>query len=492
MKICSPIRRKGEQMKRAGKSFGAVAAAFALILATAASAGAVTVNDNTVGPGPVGANCAHPDFSSIGAAAAAAFPGAQILVCAGEYTEGVLANKQLSFRGPQAGVDARTRATTPAQEAIVRNETGDGIDVSSSGVSIDGFTFTTASGNAGIGLRAGNTATRIENDVFSEIAAGYAVNGIFEAPTLRHNLVTGSRIGFESNTKPATAAHVEANRFVDTAWYDVNFIEGGFGILVAENVRSGGEGNFAVLFKSTGANVRGNRVEGAGSSAVYLGGGNTSTTVSGNTFANLPGASGVSIANEFGDGRNSQPRITGNTLTGDKRGVNLGAASASGVVEAHFNRIVGNSTAGIANASGAPVNAERNWWGCNGGPGQPGCDTVATMPGSGVDFDPWLVLGLTATPATVLAGGGQSQLVADLTHDSTGKAVGAGFPDGTPIAFAEPTALGTVSPSSAGTSAGTAASVFTAGAATGTADLTATLDGQVVHAPVAIEAAPSE
>ena len=55
-----------------------------------------------------------------------------------------------------------------------------------------------------------------------------------------------------------------------------------------------------------------------------------------------------------------------------------------------YNRIVGNDE-GIF--STAPVvNAENNWFGCNGGPGAAGCDTAAAP----VDADPWLTLTITA------------------------------------------------------------------------------------------------
>jgi len=50
------------------------------------------------------------------------------------------------------------------------------------------------------------------------------------------------------------------------------------------------------------------------------------------------------------------------------------------------NNIEGNCV-GLYNEAGNPqLNAEYNWWGCNGGPGAAGCDTVS----GNADFDPWL------------------------------------------------------------------------------------------------------
>ncbi len=197
----------------------------------------------------------------------------------------------------------------------------------------------------------------------------------------------------------------------------------------------------------------------------------------------------------------SNPKLTlsGNTITG---------ASVAGIaplrddsttgdprVVTHFNRIVGNAV-GLDNAGAGTgglggvgsVDAEDNWWGCNEGPGEPGCDTIAEeVPGS-VDSSPWLVLGLAATPSTIYKELGQSQLRADLTHDSNGSVAGSGFPDNTPVAFA--TDLGSVAPASDATVDGRAWSVLSAGSTLGTADVTAALDGETVHAAVEIVEPP--
>ncbi len=51
----------------------------------------------------------------------------------------------------------------------------------------------------------------------------------------------------------------------------------------------------------------------------------------------------------------------------------------------HNNVIKGNNV-GANGLIGTVVNAENNWWGCNKGPNQPGCDTATGT----VDFTPWL------------------------------------------------------------------------------------------------------
>jgi hypothetical protein len=53
-----------------------------------------------------------------------------------------------------------------------------------------------------------------------------------------------------------------------------------------------------------------------------------------------------------------------------------------------------------------------NWWGCNEGPNEEGCDTIA---GTGmVDANPWLVLRLAADPTLLVVDSGPSLLTADL------------------------------------------------------------------------------
>ncbi len=68
-------------------------------------------------------------------------------------------------------------------------------------------------------------------------------------------------------------------------------------------------------------------------------------------------------------------------------------------LDVNFNRISGN-TVGLENASDSAVDAENNFWGCNGGPlGGVGCDTTGGTGVGLIDADPWLqVTGITATP----------------------------------------------------------------------------------------------
>lgn len=112
---------------------------------------------------------------------------------------------------------------------------------------------------------------------------------------------------------------------------------------------------------------------------------------------------------------------SGNDITGWQNGFYLGACTSgctSGTIHsftAHHNRIVGNG-AGATNETTIAANFENNWWGCNEGPGSPGCDPVS----GDVDADPWLMLTLNANPSSLYSNQ-TVQLEASLNWNSDGQ-----------------------------------------------------------------------
>jgi hypothetical protein len=178
----------------------------------------------------------------------------------------------------------------------------------------------------------------------------------------------------------------------------------------------------------------------------------------------------VLLTTFFGPG--TQATLESNQILDSTIGVAHGYDSSdTTVVDAAFNRIVGNDTGLINTSASVTTQAENNWWGCNGGPGAAGCDTVSGM----TDVDPWLVLRLLPPVGNVAP----VDLVADLTQNSDGADVsGLGsFPDGVGVTFT--TTNGTVTPAVPVTSNGTATtSLDTVG---GPATVTATLDNQTVE-----------
>ena len=181
--------------------------------------------------------------------------------------------------------------------------------------------------------------------------------------------------------------------------------------------------------------------------------------------------------------------LASNTLTENVRGLRTiqvgGAANPAPDVIAHFNRIVGNSAFGVQNDSTDALDAENNWWGCNEGPNQPGCDKTG---GTGaVDSDPWLVLRIDADPDAVDTSE-TSEVTADLRQSSDGTDVGSGFPDGVRVEFA--TTFGTVTPPVDETESAIAQTQFSS-SAPGAAIVSATLDNETVSTgPIAVDEPP--
>jgi CSLREA domain-containing protein len=164
--------------------------------------------------------------------------------------------------------------------------------------------------------------------------------------------------------------------------------------------------------------------------------------------------SGANIGFQWLAGSNfsgNQPVVvTANTITNNGTGV---LVQSQGVANIRFNRIVGNTT-GLNNVDGI-VTAENNWWGCNAGPGNAGCDSVTGI----ADFNPWVVLGVSASPTSVNPGG-TSTVTADMTRNSDGNPHGGAST--LPLPNASFTATnGTMSPTSNSFTSGQSQSTFT-------------------------------
>ena len=209
----------------------------------------------------------------------------------------------------------------------------------------------------------------------------------------------------------------------------------------------------------------------------------TGNSVSDNRgVASVDGSTSAGILASTFFGAGTAGTVNSNLLSSNSVGIAIGFMADTTVLDASFNRIVGNDT-GLHSTSTAAVTAEQNWWGCNAGPSDGACDDVSGNP-TVPDFDPWLVLSLMADPTTV-AVNGTSDLTADLNRDSDGGAAAGTVPDGTPVDFSS--APGTVNPAVASTTAGEAASTFTAPPAPGSATVSANVDNETVDETIQVE-----
>jgi len=243
----------------------------------------------------------------------------------------------------------------------------------------------------------------------------------------------------------------------------------------------------------TGSTLSNNTANGGGGAIEFVEGPNgsgnlsvTTSTFSGNTAVISGG--GISATLETG----ATFTISGSTFTGNRvtEGAGLGggiSAETSGTVTVSDSRFVGNSAPG--GGTGAAIDAStagtltNNWWGCNGGPGATGCDTVQAGGGGTDTFNPWLVLSISANP-TQIEPSGTSTLTADLTHNSNSVG-GFSVPNGTAVTFGG-TLDSSVNPTNTTLTSGQATSTYTAGSTPGAGTGTAAVDNQTVSTTINI------
>jgi Right handed beta helix region/RTX calcium-binding nonapeptide repeat (4 copies) len=497
---------------RATRIAAICAALAAGLLAPQAASAIEVVNDDTTtaDAGPFGA-CGTRDHSTLQAAHDNADPGETIAVCEGIYNTGddatplVAVSKSVTFLGPQAGVDARERTGQP--EALLQDEEG-AFNVQADDVTIDGFTVedTTDMSSQGTGIFLSGTKSdqHVVNNIVRDNIFGLYLNSNGQNQTVvHHNL-------FENNNESGSAAGngiygdqntdnvlIDANRFVDHVNTGVQLTHTtgvNSDVIISNNEMENTNAdpalneNRILLSKTDGATVEGNTFTDNANNAIQLLGEAKNIGIVGNEINN-PGFSGIRIrdcdAGSCGTaiGPNSNVSVIGNTLLSGEFGINVGDHGYAGTLEAHANRIVGNTVGIQFDDAGEDANAQDNWWGCNEGPASADCDPIEGAGAAAVDFDPWLVLGLVADP-TVIPTGGSSELNAAL---SSANGIPSEFPD-TQIAFG--TNLGTVATPQE-LLGGEASSTLTAGSTAGTATVSTTLDNETVTTPVQIDAPPA-
>jgi parallel beta-helix repeat protein len=418
-------------------------------------------------------------------------PGDTIEVAAGTYNERATVDVGVILRGAQAGVDARSRDSVADSAKSVIAGVDVGLDVTAQ-ATIDGFDIRGSSASAttppGIDLENGpgvDGGHRIRNNVLEDLRSGVRVFTDAAGPQteLSHNVMRDNVLhGVEGDSVTVNDLVIDENDFNGNLDLAVNLQPvSGSGVALTGN-RSTGDKGLLTLQNVPGILVDRNAVTDSTGSAVTLLAGTSDARITGNAISGAA-ADGIAI-----QGTSNSPTITGNTVTGNGRGIFAGNATYSGPFEVHFNRIAGNAGGGLVSEDGDPIDAEDNWWGCNAGPAQPGCDAVPPPAvGQAPDHHPWLQLRLQAAPGSIPAGGSVSVLTADLTRNSEGEELGSiAFP-ATPVAFA--TTLGSAA-TPRSTFGGAATSTLTSGSGGGTAQVTATLDNQSANASVTIEPPP--
>ena len=368
---------------------------------------------------------------------------------------------------------------------------------------VDGFVF---SGNQnGWGLRTEGESGTIDY-------AGYRI---------RNNIFTGNRVGmylrdgrdtvvsnnlFQDSGAPGSAepnghgiyaddsaidVTISDNRFRDNA-FSLSLVPGpgdASNVTYSRNVsiNDAHDLNFNGV---DGLDIIDNTMVGGAEGAISLvGSGLDNVLIEGNRITEK-GSYGINL-NTYGAPENGKVTIRENTILrtratdgGAGMAITLANNSISEQLTIVKNRIVDSAKIGLRNRETTKVDARRNWWGCNLGPGTEGCDSVVAQD-SGLTpaFAPWLTLSLslrdTATPP--VPAGGSATLFARVANLSAGGLADGPFFRRAPARFASEPAGGTLNPVTTllSTNAVTATSAFTAGPRP--TEWSVTVDHQIVR-----------
>lgn len=398
-------------------------------------------------------------FCTITAAVDAAGDGDTINVAAGTYPESVVIDKaNLTVKGPQFGVDPTVAGarTVEANEAII---TGDGANDYSVRIGSD------------VAATAGGTGVTFDGFLLRGETGAPTTRAVYanrDNPTISNNIIEVDY--FAGDGIFLVGEHDPFN--IDSATISQNYLKGNVtSVRAAIRVDSYG----GVTIKNVA--ISGNKVEATGANFYAQGvmlarstGTGVVVSLVSITDNHLEGVGGAGYAIDiFNDGV-EDVTITGNTMDPWMDGLFLRAGVDATAITINCNNIFGN-TWGVYNLGNGVLDAENNWWGCNAGPGAAGCDPVS----ANVDTNPWLVLNISANPASIGVGGSTSTITADMTRNSDGvDTSGLGYiPDGTEINFATNRgsvgSLTTTKTTTNGKAQATLTSSTTAGTATVTA-----------------------
>ncbi len=441
---------------------------------------------------------------------------------AGLYEEEVVVDKPgLTLIGPGGS------AALGEPQAVVDGGSGTAIRPQAGAITIRGLKVT--AGPTGIPIRTAGADVdnlRVHEDIISGGSSGIRLEADGVGDSIGYNVIEGTGDGIKLDAVSLSALTIQWNRF--TASIDEYAVLANSGATIEGLTLAGNE--MPVPTRITGlveeqwseenditgntfespqgpqlaingleARVMGNRFEGHGSAGCLqiLGnqGGLTPSSdilVSGeNEFVECD-----PYAIELGPWVNDIS-IYGNVFPGTSDGIVASGASpwnVTGRVRIEGNRIVGTTHLGVVNQAWGALNARKNWWGCNAGPGGTGCDAAS----EGVDSSDNVRLEALIGPRTdefdgiielptgnsiALDPGGEAEVAAVLT--SNGSGINLGVPThGVPVSFSS--SVGTLFSATSSFDNGWAMNFFTAGPIPGQGSIVVSLDNQRTLVPVTI------
>jgi parallel beta-helix repeat protein len=339
-----------------------------LAAALPAQGATLIVDDNMACPGAA--------FTTISAAVAVASPGDTIQVCAGIYPETVNVDKQLTFEGAKANVDARSNRNTLALESIVASSGGAFVVGSVNDVTINGFTLRGANneGAAAIGAFSGGSGITVINNVIRDNQNGMRESnpdGTHPA-NIRHNAFLNNSLGSTGNggtgifitSGPANNTYIQENKFTLHRETAINFAgdpsNPSANLVVIDNTSSN-DSTFVVATDSTNALVDGNTIKYSGStngSGILDFGSNTNLRIAYNTISggNNVGTSGIRVRN-LSVTPSTGTTIVNNHVSGRYNGIRM--TDTDGMYIAS-NTVSTSSNDGILGESGSNNILSRN------------------------------------------------------------------------------------------------------------------------------------
>lgn len=348
-------------------------------------AGALVVYNNTSGDtAALPSACAHADFSSIQAAVSAATAAETIYVCAGTYQEAVTVptTPTITLLGAQNGV-ATSGRTNQADETVVKapvsttnandftysgtgtggtingftilgngggtaNKTNDGIEAVNQGSGYDWEYNIIQNTQTGINFNAPSATAKntISNNEISwnnEAGGGQGSNGIFETSGEANNVTyAGNVFGNEGQDINTTAGSSPSNQ--------------SSGLVVDHNVSTDSD-NFIVLFVTKAAQITNNTIsdphDTQAGAQIYIGGGNLTPTVKGNTISNGI-YDGIKVVDLYWYQGSPSTGVTidHNTVTNHTNGIEFDASSPLDAASSVTNNTVSNSGRGLGGVNG--------------------------------------------------------------------------------------------------------------------------------------------
>jgi hypothetical protein len=496
---------------------------FALAAILAGSATAITPSATRyVSPAPVGSDLANTcqlsaaPCATIQHAVQVAAANDTIEVSAGTYEESqIVADKPLALHGAGPGqtiVDGST-STGQAKDGLLRFDSP-----AVGNIAVHGITFRGANGENAAGealtmlfsdVPAGSNVTVSENELVSSEALDPALGGdwslgIYISSSAAEFEIEGNR--FEGMwqgilaERSTGAKKISGNEFANLVANDDGVHTWpGEGILLLAIGKDAGEGEQV----SSSQQITNNSFHGYAGLGVGVQSGHPSATpTTPNSFSNVlvrenqidlggatfPGTgrplAGVVLKTGQTDSTIEGAEVLGNTISVTAPGNDVAVEGGVAGTEVHVNRLGGAPAAGLdASLASGSVSAADNWWGCNAGPGAPGCVAKA----GAVDSSPNLILTGSAS-ASQLQPGQTATIEASLLRDSDGGSVVSLPSGGEPVLFGS--ATGSLDPAAGAQMGGLAFSTFTAGPQSGDAGLTVSLDGEKVAVPLTVVAPP--